>query len=996
MSKRMSKNLPRNPALRILLADNELVVDHFAGGGGASSGVAAALGRDPDIAINHDPEAIAMHQANHPGTKHYVSNIWDVDPVKACGGRPVGLMWTSPTCFPAGTLVLTRGGLRPIEGISVGCEVLTHESRWRRVTSTISKKAATVLVRGHGHYGLETTPDHPFYSKRITRRWPRGRKGEERRPGLGRELVENPYWPVAETLEGKLWTTPTSFGESAIPICSTASFSDDFFYFVGRWIGDGYTSKGDVCICTGADDFGAMRTIFRTRPLLDGSGDRVSPRVQATEAPAPKLLWGNARLACWLEENFGSGCENKQLPSWALTMQESWRRALLEGYVDADGHVDDRLVSTTSVSKVLSVGVRLLAASLGHAPCLYFVAGRSGQIEGRSFVGRDSYKVNWRVDNQKETSFRDGTHLFTFVKEVSATGRTETVYCLQVEDDESYVADGIVVHNCTHFSKAKGTALSEESISLRALADVAIKWAEAVQPRIICLENVEEFVKWGPLHPTTFKPIKSREGELFREWVGKLEGAGYVVEWRILRACDYGAPTTRKRLFLVARCDGLPIVWPMPTHAKVATPKHKRFRSAAQCIDWSDLGQSIFERDRPLADKTLARIARGIRKFVLDNPAPFIVPATHGDSGGAPDMRSHSADEPLRTLTTRGAQAHLVTPYLIPTNHGGADRNDLRVHAPEDPVPTICAGKRGQHAVVSPTFIMMNNTNNVPRSTEEPCPTITTGNRNYLVMPYLVHRSNGERPATATTPAQLPRIYDAQEPLGTVMAQGQKHAVCAALLIKHNGGSHASKKGGQEVTRPIDTISCKDSKSLAVAHLVRYNGDRREGEVRGALAQDPLPTQDTSNRFGVVSSRLVKLRGTSEAHLSSSGSSMEDPVPTVSASGTHMAAVSAFLVRYNGQSEVQNASSPMGTLTTKDRYGLVTVVLDGETYILADIRMRMLKPRELFNAQAFPADYVIDPMWNGKPLTKTAQVRMCGNSVPPVMAEVIARAQVAA
>lgn len=531
---------------------------------------------------------------------------------------------------------------------------------------------------------------------------------------------------------------------------------------------------------------------------------------------------------------------------------------------------------------------------------------------------------------------------------------------------------------CSHFSKAKGTALDESSIKIRGLAWVAVRWAAAVKPSIICLENVEEFAKWGPLHRVhtngctgkgtcrkdcrIHKPIKEREGTLFRAFVSRLEKLGYKVEWRLMRACDYGAPTTRRRLFLVARCDGRAISWPAPTHGP---ERAKPYRTAAECINWAIPCPSIFERDRPLADKTLARIARGIKKFVLENQRPFIVPVAYGG-----DARVNDIDEPLRTICgNRGGHA-VVTPVVMKAKTYGGGGNDAK--SVDEPLGTVTASKRGEHAVATATlvptgaFVMPNNTNNVPKGVDEPAPTITTGNRNYLAVPYLVHRSNGERPEKVgkdgrVIKGQAPRIYDVEQPLGTIVAQGQKHAACVALLIKNNGGNNDrnGNMSGQVLDRPIDTIACRDQKSLTVASL-------------------------------------VKMRGTSEAHVNASGHDLNEPMPTVTASGTHVAAVSAFLVRYNGQSEAQGVDKPAGTLTTKDRYSLVTVTIAGEEYVIADIGMRMLTPRELYRAQGFHDGYVIDPEYQGKPLTKTAQIRMVGNSVPPQMAEVIARAQLEA
>lgn len=466
--------------------------------------------------------------------------------------------------------------------------------------------------------------------------------------------------------------------------------------------------------------------------------------------------------------------------------------------------------------------------------------------------------------------------------------------------------------DCKHHSKAKGGKPRDQKI--RGLAWVAITWAHRVKPRVIALENVEEFREWGPLHRTgerAGKPIAARKGETFRAFVRKLERLGYVVEHRLLRACDYGAPTTRRRLFLIARRDGRPIVWPAPTHGKGGELLGlKPYRTAAECIDWSIPCPSIFDRDRPLADKTLARIARGIRKFVLEAGRPFVMP---------------------------------------------------------------------------------NNTNNVPKGIDDLVPTVTTGSRN-LVSPYLVHRSNGERVG------QEPRIYDAQRPLGTIVAQGQKHALCAAFLAKHYGGNE-SAAGGTPMAAPLDTITSQDHHSVVAAHMVRYNTERTDAEVRGGKVDDPISTVDTSRRHGLVATHLVKFQGTSEAHLNASAHGMDAPMPTVTAQGTKLAQVAAFLVKYYGaeQGQHQGVDTPLDAVTTKPRFGLITVTIDGEEYVVVDIGMRMLEPRELFRAQGFHDGYEIAPVGpKGKPLSKTAQIRMCGNSVSPPVAAAIVRANVGA
>lgn len=419
--------------------------------------------------------------------------------------------------------------------------------------------------------------------------------------------------------------------------------------------------------------------------------------------------------------------------------------------------------------------------------------------------------------------------------------------------------------DCKHFSKAKGGKPVEKKI--RGLAWVVLRWVGALKPtnqhpRLIVLENVEEFVTWGPLTEDG-RPCPRNKGREFRAFVNALQRNGYAVEWRELRACDYGAPTSRKRLFLIARRDGQPITWPAPTHA--AKPAKgsvlKPWRTAAECIDWSIPCPSIFERDRPLAEATLRRIARGLQRYVIDAAEPFIVRighTGHGDAGKACSVRA-----PLSTVTSKA-----------------------------------------EHLLVAPT---------------------------------LVQTGYGERTG------QAPRALDIEAPLGTVVAQGQKHALVAAFLAKHYGGVV-----GQPMAKTLGTVTSIDHHSLVAANL-------------------------------------LKLRGTS------TGSAADEPVPTISAQGTHIAAVQAFLIKFYGTGgQLAGCDEPMHTLPTKDRMGLVTV--HGQDYVIADIGMRMLQPRELARAQGFGEDYLLEAPHAGKTLPKHAQVRMVGNSVCPPMAEALVRA----
>lgn len=457
--------------------------------------------------------------------------------------------------------------------------------------------------------------------------------------------------------------------------------------------------------------------------------------------------------------------------------------------------------------------------------------------------------------------------------------------------------------DCKHFSKAKGG--KPVSKRVRGLAWVAVRWAKAVKPRVIVLENVEEFQTWGPVLDNG-RPCPERRGLTFKRFVGRLRALGYVVEWRELRACDFGAPTIRKRLFLVARCDGQPIVWPTPTHGK---GRSHAWRTAAECIEWSIPCPSIFERKKPLAENTLRRIARGLRRFVIEAPKPFIVPIAHYNGRDA----VNSIEQPLTTITAnpKGGAHALVVPSLVHTAHGEEDSS----------------GKR---------------------------------------------RGRGER--------------GIEEPMPTTLATGNM-ALVSAFLAKHYGDT--GQRPGSEMSEPVATITASDHNALVTAHISTYYGDRPGRKPRGDQMEMPLATQTTENRHALITSSLVNLRGTSERQLI--GRSLTEPLPTISGGGIHAAEVRALLVAYYGnEKDGGSLFDPMRTVTSKDRLGLVTI--DGSDYAIADIGMRMLAPRELYRAQGFPDSYKIDIAFRGKPLTKTAQVRMCGNSVCPPLAAAIVRA----
>lgn len=476
--------------------------------------------------------------------------------------------------------------------------------------------------------------------------------------------------------------------------------------------------------------------------------------------------------------------------------------------------------------------------------------------------------------------------------------------------------------DCKHFSKAKGAA-PKRDVEIRSLAWTVERWARAVGPKVIILENVEEFKKWGPID-NEGRPVPELEGTIFDKFVNSLHKLKYEVDYRELRACDYGAPTIRKRLFLIARCDGQPIVWPEPTHG----PERIPYRTAAEIIDWSIPCPSIFERKRPLAENTMRRIAEGIRRYVIEAKNPFILNLTHGG-------RLEPITEPIKTVTGahRGEKA-LITPFVKSYYGPKNGRVDFRGKPLTDPLPTQ-----------------------------------TTENRFALVAPH-IQRQFGQGVGS-----------DAREPIGTITAGGLGKTALVSAFIK----SYYDGVIGHDLNGPTGTIPTKDHQALVTAYMAQHNG----GAV-GHGVDEPVSTiTNRGTQQQIVTSNLLKLYGTCKA-----GQTIDEPMPTITSEGQHIGEVRAFLTKYFGNGTNHPLTDPIGTLTTKDRIGLVTVMIGGEPYVITDIGMRMLTPRELFRAQGFSDDYRIDIDVNGKGITKTDQVRCCGNSVCPPVVEALVRANI--
>ena len=466
--------------------------------------------------------------------------------------------------------------------------------------------------------------------------------------------------------------------------------------------------------------------------------------------------------------------------------------------------------------------------------------------------------------------------------------------------------------DCKHFSKAKGGKPVDKNI--RGLAWIVLRWAGTVRPRVIILENVEEFQTWGPVRKG--KPVKKLTGQTFRKWLDQLRNLGYDVEWRELVAADYGAPTTRKRFFLIARCDGRPIVWPTPTHAPADSPEvkaglRKPWRSAAEIIDWSlptpsifDTKESIREKynlaaQRPLRPNTMARVARGVDKFVIKTASPFLVVVNH--SG---EFRGQDPGEPLQTVTAKhgyGVASPVLAPWTVTktTNSTG--------HPASEPVDTARTGGGGGQMFLSASLVQY-------------------------------HTEQGERVR------------------------------------------------GQGLDAPLLTVDASNRYGLSTVCLEKYYGT-----ATGQGAGEPLHTITAKDREGVVAAHMVKLKGTNL------GGPVSEPVQTITAGGGHFGVVTTMIAPVSPGADLKNWPKIRELLNTYCGYGLkedevILFQITGGLYFMADIGLRMLTPRELYRANGFPDDYIIDRDYTGKEYGKAKQVARCGNAVPPPCATARVRA----
>ena len=464
--------------------------------------------------------------------------------------------------------------------------------------------------------------------------------------------------------------------------------------------------------------------------------------------------------------------------------------------------------------------------------------------------------------------------------------------------------------DCKHFSKAKGAALVDRNI--RGLAWIVLRWAGTVRPRVIILENVEEFQTWGPVRRG--KPVKKKAGQTFQRWKKQLSDLGYTIEHRELVAADYGAPTTRKRFFLVARCDGRSIVWPERTHDKDGADGLPKWRAAAEVIDWTQPCYSIFATKediksrygvnavRPLADNTMRRVIRGVDKFVIRSGSPFLVTVNH--SG---EFRGQELEKPLRTITSKHGYG-IASPVLI--QYHTEQNENMRGQGVAEPLRTVDASNR--YGLVEAKLLI--------------APTLTA----------IGQTGGGDRCRGVDSPTHT-QVSKVEE------------CLVAANLVEYYGSGRPL-----DITEPMHTITSHDREALTLTHICEF-----KGQDIGQDARKPLRTITAS------AGEFAEIR--TEVRTYEPDTDMG-----------HWPEIRALLNRFCGYDLEENEA--------------LTLDVGGTTYFIADIGLRMLTPRELYNAMGFPPDYIIDRDYTGRAYGKSKQVARCGNAVCPPMAEAVVRA----
>ncbi|WP_435181443.1 DNA cytosine methyltransferase [Halorussus sp. AFM4] len=828
-------------------------VDLFCGAGGLSWGLVEALKSiaiETDqpteavledsidlVGVNHWEQAIATHKENHPWARHFHDDIQTINPrdvfderdpdVKilsggiecthwstARGGKPVDdqkrmpawdfLTWIQKLrpenvlvenvkefCFAADSMVLTEDGPIPIQDVEVGTRVLTHKGRWKEVTNTSERTDRTIKVSGRSNRLVECTPDHHFYAREINAECWGGKRGRHTKK------FGDPDWVPADNLvpehetkyqelyDGHYWSTPQSFDTDALEVPENPDrikeTDEAFGRMIGLWLGDGWFRKRD-----------------RPQPP---HGLRIAgqdPKLQSQLEDVDYLSWNKQirkgtntyvyettakGLAHWIKEHFGEYADGKTIPSWVLALSEDHRKALVEGYQQADGSVDSYgRASAKTASKQLVVGIKHVLESLGVA------AGLPAPIEPNEENRQTMYTVTWDWDlsvDDNDQTFKEGDYRWTRVVDTEPASESTTVYDLTVADDHSFIVDGVVAHNSS----------------------------------------------WGPIESDG---TPTRNGETFEAWIDSFHSLGYSIDWKVLNAANYGDATSRERLFILARRENRP-EWPEPTHTEDGEGDTQEWRTAADIIDWSEPGGSIWTRDlhearkRPLKNSTMQRIAEGVRRHCRDRLEPLadalaelgredvkqlrqsVVPFEYAETA------AEVLDEPFLVEQPAGAAPALAAPYLLRQQSGGQPPS-----IEDEPVPTISSA--GSIAKVEPRPLIMPrngamgglHSNSLYRPEDRPLHTVTARNTDgYLVTPYLCPMYNGRE-------GQRPRTRRVDRPLMTIPASKSPAGVATPFLVDYHGNSDVSP-----CDIPLGAVEARDRYALCVPEEFPWGIDVR-------------------------------------------------------------------------------------------------------------------------------------------------------------------------
>lgn len=767
------------------------LTDLFCGAGGSSTG-ATMLGDAIDVrlAANHWDKAIETHSHNHPDSDHLQADISVTDPRYVA---QTDLLWASPECFTAGHLVTTARGQIPIEDVMVGDLALTHRGRWRKVVRTQYRNNVTVVrVIGQGHVGIVTTPNHRFWARASELAW-----GLAPRGGYGRRYNTSDWMRADRLIANEaFWATPVSvdlvrFDPSGHGLPPVFENSPIGWELLGRWVGDGSLTFGrnhEVNICAGYHEADELEARLATTGVRWHRSDKRTAAVFTSACMDSRD---------WLAKEFGHGAENKQFPVWVLTLSERTRKALLAGYVTADGSVTDRRTRVSTVSKALAVSTRLLAESLGHRVAMAKDKRTSYRIEGRTGVAKQQWVLHWEntLDPARSPeAFAEGDHSWARVRKVEKLSTTATVYNIEVEEDHSYVLDGIVVANCTNHSRAKGKRLEAQQPDLfgetmaeqaaersrATMWDVA-RFSEAHNYRAVFVENVVEVTQWV----------------MFDAWLAAMKALDYeheIISLNSMHAQYLGAPApqSRDRVYIVFWKRGekkpqfhqklRPIAWCVgcETHVRamqVWKPNRKIGRynqqyvyrcphfscrnsvvepywlPAGSIIDWSLPGLRIGDREKPLSPNTMRRIQAGIDRYWKHTQEPMHVEMVNGYDAADPKHPQHGDPEayyriwagadPLRTLSTMESKGWVIPPLAVPVE----GRDGKTPKPATDPLRT--ATTRNETAFAFPPFFAeLRGGGSDAREAARPLSTVTASGRHHALITSYYGNNTGAKPAT--------------------------------------------------------------------------------------------------------------------------------------------------------------------------------------------------------------------------------------------------------